>query len=198
MTVTDAATGDAATKHQVVVQRRGGGLHYIPFIISSISRCTMCCCSPTARRAGTLTSGMPCCQWRDSTMGKPLAAAEAEAAEAEAAEGDGQADTGPRRLTRLQYGAYRLMVRHGELNPILLSRRLGQEGIMGTYAAYESATSTGSASTRSSSALRPFRCGMLCSQGGALLWCDVGQHSLFEHAMLQLPVPAILQQAMLL
>ena len=60
-------------------------------------------------------------------------AAEAEAAEAEAAEGDGQADTGPRRLTRLQYGAYRLMVCRRELNPILLSRRLGQGWIVDTY-----------------------------------------------------------------
>ena len=30
------------------------------------------------------------------------------------------------------------MVRRGELNPILLSRRLGQEWSMDTYAAYES------------------------------------------------------------
>ena len=47
------------------------------------------------------------------------------------------------------------------------------------------ATLTKSASTRSSSALRPFRYDMLCSQGGALLWCDVGQHASSEHAMLQ-------------
>ena len=142
MIVTDTASGDAAatTKQQVVVRKRGGDLQYIPFIHRLYEPLHYVLLFPYGEEGWHPDLRHTTRPAARHHAGEALAAdeAEAEAAEAEAAGGDGQADTGSKRLTRLQYGAYRLMVRRGELNPILLSRRLGQEWIVGTYAALES------------------------------------------------------------
>ena len=88
--MTDTASGDAATKHKVVVHRCGGGLHHIPFIhcLYEPLHCVLLFpygkegWHPALRHATLPVAGQH--------AGKALAAAEAEAAA-----GDGQAGYQP-------------------------------------------------------------------------------------------------------